>query len=94
MTGSISADRTIRAPIDAETRLLSVRVNFRKRLQKNDRIQTTPEQWPLVTGLDVGTGLEFIDLEVSTLLHIDISIYSALSEILSSPPSPCSPRKE
>lgn len=37
-----------------------------------------------MTELDVGRGLEFIDLEVSALLHIDISIYSLLSEIPSS----------
>jgi len=34
-----------------------------------------------MTELDAETGLEIIDLEASTLLHIDISIYSALSEI-------------
>lgn len=39
----------------------------------------------MVTELDVGTGLEFIHLEASTLLHIDISIYSTLSEILVAP---------
>lgn len=39
----------------------------------------------MVTELDVGTGLEFIDLEASTFLHINISIYSTLSEILVAP---------